>query len=278
MPARSFPVGASSARTPGEISVAMTQDASTNRRRRPGSYASRTLFSLLPPVMQGRVPARRHAVGVDRNMRVKCAWSAKPAASASSASGVPGPQPGPREIESSHERVAIRTRPVPGPELAGELVAAQARDRLELGRAHDVAPAVQERAGPVERGLVEVARRAGRPAVGIALDQAFRQAEHQGVERQRLRGGPERGRRPRAPASGSARRARGRTAAAPAGPGSRAPPRRCGPARRRRSDSRTRPRPRRGRRASRRGGARPPRPARCARRARDSRTPARRPR
>src|SRR5712691_9542016 len=42
-----------------------------------------------------------------------------------------------REGEPAHEKVAIGARPVHDSELAGEVVARQARDRLQLRRVHD---------------------------------------------------------------------------------------------------------------------------------------------
>src|SRR6266849_1875732 len=42
-----------------------------------------------------------------------------------------------REGESAHEKVAVRARAEHDPELTGEVVSRQARDRLQLPRVHD---------------------------------------------------------------------------------------------------------------------------------------------
>ena len=207
-------------------------------------------------------------------MRLNCAWSQ---AAANAVRQRRPPAAAQREIEPSHERVAVGARAVPGPELASEFVAAQARDRFELARAHDGALTIQDRAGSVERRVVETTGRTGRLAVGVSCDQAFRQPEHDSIECQRLGGRPERGGDRAHQRRVLRQRARARMAWVRASPDrADAAAMRAGSSRR--SGSRTRPRPRRARRALRRGGARRPGPARYARPARGSRTSGPRPR
>jgi len=45
--------------------------------------------------------------------------------------------PLPREVETAHEQVAVRARAEHDPELAGEIVSRQSRDRLQLRRMDD---------------------------------------------------------------------------------------------------------------------------------------------
>ena len=66
------------------------------------------------------------------NTRVKWAWSAKPAGECGFCQGPRLAQPPPGHVEAPHHRVPVGAGPVDGAELACELVAVQARDRLHL--------------------------------------------------------------------------------------------------------------------------------------------------
>ncbi|PYN12593.1 MAG: hypothetical protein DME05_21235 [Candidatus Rokuibacteriota bacterium] len=61
-----------------------------------------------------------------------------------------------REAEPAHEQVAVRVRAEHGSELAGEVVARQSRDRLELRRMHDARSLrVEELTGALDGGDVD---------------------------------------------------------------------------------------------------------------------------
>jgi hypothetical protein len=61
-----------------------------------------------------------------------------------------------REVDAAQERVTIQAGPVVGPELPGQLIAAQPGEGLELGGAHHVVAARQLGADSLQRGQVEV--------------------------------------------------------------------------------------------------------------------------
>ena len=121
---------------------------------------------------------------------MKCAWSAKPASHATSTSGAPAWIRSPREVETAHQQIAVRARAEHRPELAGQVVARQSRDRLQLRRVHDAgALRVEELRGRARPHGVDPWRgAAGPPPPGSAASEALGQVDDEAVHRQRLQG------------------------------------------------------------------------------------------
>src|SRR5256712_6792065 len=92
--------------------------------------------------------------------------------------------PVPREGEPTHEQVTMGARTQHDPELAGEVVASQSSDRLELRRMHDAGSLrIEEAAGALDRGDVDAwSRRRSPPA--LRRHQSFGELDDEAIDRE----------------------------------------------------------------------------------------------
>src|SRR5262249_33334433 len=95
------------------------------------------------------------------------------------------------EAETSHEQITVGARAEHDPELPGQVIARQARDRLELRRMHDASfLRVEELSCTVDRGNVDASRDRRLAAALFRGDQSFSKLVDQAGDRQRLQRGP----------------------------------------------------------------------------------------
>ena len=171
-------------------------------------------------------------------MRDRCAWSAKPAASATSTSGRFRRSCARATVETAHQGIAIRARAERRAKLAGEIVSSQSGDCFQFGGAdHAGRLGIEELPCPVDRPDVE-ADRGGAPLHDRSAPSIPAEAQDQSRRSPAARDPAETPRRSPRPASRSSSPVDARTANAGPSPMRRRPPGRT-PARRIRCDSRT---------------------------------------
>src|SRR5215472_9583789 len=100
---------------------------------------------------------------------------------------MPFADPVPRELQTTHQEVPVRAGPAPEPELTAQIVAGQARDQLELRRAHDARPLdIEVLSRPLHGGDVDAPREM-RPRSGpLAGQQSIGEIDDEIVDGQRL--------------------------------------------------------------------------------------------
>jgi hypothetical protein len=92
-----------------------------------------------------------------------------------------------RMLEPPHQVITMRARPEHDPELAREIVAREAGDRLELTRRHRASSLrIEELPRPLYRADVDPPRDRGTRARAFGGQQALRQLDHERVDGQRV--------------------------------------------------------------------------------------------